>query len=78
MFMPAGEDPDSLVEKAGVAAFQQVMDASLPASAFFLQRWTTAQAHNAAPKHKQNSPAKPSAGWNFCLTPTSAKSCARR
>ena len=37
MFMPAGEDPDSLVEKAGVAAFQQVMDASLPASAFFLQ-----------------------------------------
>ena len=35
--MPAGEDPDSLVEKAGVAAFQQVMDASLPASAFFLQ-----------------------------------------
>ena len=37
MFMPAGEDPDSLVEKAGVATFQQVMDASLPASAFFLQ-----------------------------------------
>ena len=37
MFMPAGEDPDSLVEKAGIAAFQQVMDASLPASAFFLQ-----------------------------------------
>ena len=37
MFMPTGEDPDSLVEKAGVAAFQQVMDASLPASAFFLQ-----------------------------------------
>ena len=37
MFMPAGEDPDSLVEKAGVAAFQQVMDASLPSSAFFLQ-----------------------------------------
>ena len=37
MFMPAGEDPDSLVEKAGVAAFQQVMDDSLPASAFFLQ-----------------------------------------
>ena len=37
MFMPAGEAPDSLVEKAGVAAFQQVMDASLPASAFFLQ-----------------------------------------
>ena len=37
MFMPAGEDPDSLVEKAGGAAFQQVMDASLPASAFFLQ-----------------------------------------
>ena len=37
MFIPAGEDPDSLVEKAGVAAFQQVMDASLPASAFFLQ-----------------------------------------
>ena len=37
MFMPAGEDPDSLVEKAGVAAFQQVMDASLPASAFLLQ-----------------------------------------
>lgn len=37
MFMPAGEDPDSLVENAGIAAFQQVMDASLPASAFFLQ-----------------------------------------
>ena len=37
MFMPAGEDPDSLVEKAGVAAFQQAMDASLPASAYFLQ-----------------------------------------
>jgi len=37
MFMPAGEDPDSLVEKAGITAFQQVMDASLPASAFFLQ-----------------------------------------
>ena len=37
MFMPTGEDPDSLVEKAGIAAFQQVMDASLPASAFFLQ-----------------------------------------
>ena len=37
MFMPTGEDPDSLVEKAGVATFQQVMDASLPASAFFLQ-----------------------------------------
>ena len=37
MFMPAGEDPDSLVEKAGVATFQQVMDARLPASAFFLQ-----------------------------------------
>ena len=37
VFMPTGEDPDSLVEKAGVAAFQQVMDASLPASAFFLQ-----------------------------------------
>ena len=37
MFMPAGEDPDSLVQKAGVAAFQQVMDASLPASAYFLQ-----------------------------------------
>ena len=37
MFMPAGEDPDSLVEKAGIAAFQQMMDASLPASAFFLQ-----------------------------------------
>ena len=37
MFMPAGEDPDSPVEKAGIAAFQQVMDASLPASAFFLQ-----------------------------------------
>ena len=37
MFMPAGEDPDSLVEKAGVVAFQQAMDASLPASAYFLQ-----------------------------------------
>ena len=37
MFMPAGEDPDSLVEKGGIATFQQVMDASLPASAFFLQ-----------------------------------------
>ena len=37
IFMPAGEDPDSLLEKAGVSAFQQTMDASLRASDFFLQ-----------------------------------------
>ena len=37
MFMPAGEDPDSLVEKSGVQTFRQLMDASLPASAYLLQ-----------------------------------------
>ncbi|MDO4643825.1 MAG: DNA primase [Cardiobacteriaceae bacterium] len=36
MFMPQGEDPDSLVETAGVQSFQQLMDASLPASQFLL------------------------------------------
>ena len=37
MFMPAGEDPDSLVERSGVQAFRQLMDASLPASTYLLQ-----------------------------------------
>ena len=37
MFMPAGEDPDSLVEKSGVQAFRQLMDASLPASTYLMQ-----------------------------------------
>ena len=37
MFMPAGEDPDSLVERSGVQAFRQLMDASLPASTYLMQ-----------------------------------------
>ena len=37
MFMPAGEDPDSLVEKSGVQTFRQLMDASLPASTYLMQ-----------------------------------------
>ena len=37
MFMPAGEDPDSLVESSGVQAFRQLMDASLPASTYLMQ-----------------------------------------
>ena len=37
MFMPAGEDPDSLVERSGVQAFRQLIDASLPASTYLMQ-----------------------------------------
>ncbi len=37
MFMPVGEDPDSLVERSGVQAFRQLMDASLPASTYLMQ-----------------------------------------
>ena len=37
MFMPAGEDPDSLVERSGVQAFRQLMDASQPASTYLMQ-----------------------------------------
>ena len=37
IFMPAGEDPDSLVERSGVQAFRQLMDASLPASTYLMQ-----------------------------------------
>ena len=37
MFMQAGEDPDSLVERSGVQAFRQLMDASLPASTYLMQ-----------------------------------------
>lgn len=37
MFMPDGEDPDSLVEQQGVAAVQALMDSSLTASQFLLR-----------------------------------------
>lgn len=42
------------------------------------KRWTTARAHNAAPKHKPNWRVKHSAGWSCCPMPISAKSCARK
>lgn len=37
MFMPAGEDPDSLMEKDGVEAFHAIMDRALPPSDFLIK-----------------------------------------
>lgn len=37
MFMPAGEDPDSLLEKQGVEAFHSVMDGALKPSDFLIR-----------------------------------------
>ncbi len=37
MFLPEGEDPDTLVRKEGKAAFEQLMQAALPLSSFFFQ-----------------------------------------
>jgi len=38
LFLPEGEDPDSLVRRQGAEAFQVLLDAAVPLSDFFFQR----------------------------------------